>query len=164
MWVRGLKLRTPQLLLWLDVAPYVGAWIETFQTSWIWESQHSRTLCGCVDWNFNVYGDLYIGDRSHPMWVRGLKLSCHISLWTTIMVAPYVGAWIETLYTLDSAKWEESHPMWVRGLKQKLANQYLRIGMSHPMWVRGLKQFFVLTVQSYKPKPRIIVLASNIPI
>ena len=35
-------------------------------------------------------------------------------------VAPYVGAWIETLrgYVVMSRRW--SHPTWVRGLKQNL--------------------------------------------
>ena len=54
--------------------------------------------------------------------------------------------------------------MWVRGLKPRLKRQIEVNKLSHPMWVRGLKQFFVLTVQSYKPKLWIIVLASNIPI
>ena len=50
MWVRGLK---PLLRLeeFQDngVAPYVGAWIETYT----WQSElvikTGRTLCGCVD-------------------------------------------------------------------------------------------------------------------
>ena len=76
------------------------------------------------------------------MWVRGLKPIGHL------------------FYPLE----EMSHPMWVRGLKLAIVNDKGGVGKSHPMWVRGLKQFFVLTVQSYKLKPRIIVLASNIPI
>ena len=32
---------------------------------------------------------------SHPMWVRGLKLSLKLTI-TLYGVAPYVGAWIET--------------------------------------------------------------------
>ena len=54
------------------VAPYVGAWIETF------------VMCG-------VRSSL----KSHPTWVRGLKLS--VAEWHAHnIVAPYVGAWIET--------------------------------------------------------------------
>ena len=72
MWVRGLKhQRTQRLHSRIDVAPYVGAWIETvmqgFQMqqqqvapyvgAWIeteteelsLEDIESRTLCGCVD-------------------------------------------------------------------------------------------------------------------
>ena len=33
---------------------------------------------------------------SHPTWVRGLKLCLVVLLITSLQVAPYVGAWIET--------------------------------------------------------------------
>ena len=33
---------------------------------------------------------------SHPMWVRGLKLLVSIMMKCALIVAPYVGAWIET--------------------------------------------------------------------
>ena len=52
MWVRGLKLTLLKVLATLPVAPYVGAWIETG----IWTIGYGTT-------------------KSHPMWVRGLKLS-----------------------------------------------------------------------------------------
>ena len=55
------------------VAPFMGAWIEIssrLNCSWTWR-------------------------KSHPLWVRGLKL--------------------KTLDTQDEL--EESHPLWVRGLK-----------------------------------------------
>ena len=51
MWVRGLKLVTILNRILLPVAPYVGAWIETW-------CRASKRPTG---W-------------SHPMWVRGLKL------------------------------------------------------------------------------------------
>ena len=35
------------------------------------------------------------------------------------LVAPYVGAWIETSYCIDLTVMSRSHPTWVRGLKQK---------------------------------------------
>ena len=57
------------------------------------------------------------------------------------LVAPRVGAWIET----SSVKFSKyfgysSHPVWVRGLK----HAYIWEGKSaqlesHPVWVRGLK-------------------------
>ena len=51
------------------------------------------------------------------MWVRGLKHGHHLHLDVSVLVAPYVGAWIET----SPVKWKianvRSHPMWVRGLK-----------------------------------------------
>ena len=34
--------------------------------------------------------------RSHPTWVRGLKLEVTKQLNEEQLVAPYVGAWIET--------------------------------------------------------------------
>ena len=57
------------------VAPYVGAWIETY---------NSR--------------DLRHWQASHPTWVRGLKLSTVTNFVIAHHVAPYVGAWIETCY------------------------------------------------------------------
>ena len=33
---------------------------------------------------------------SHPMWVRGLKQNANDSDFVSQVVAPYVGAWIET--------------------------------------------------------------------
>ena len=40
---------------------------------------------------------------SHPMWVRGLKHQEELSRNEVRLVAPYVGAWIETSqrYTFD---------------------------------------------------------------
>ena len=79
----------------LKVAPYVGAWIETTEQSkgikeyeshpmWVRGlKQHHEEQKQSRGW-------------SHPMWVRGLKL---FNVWrgmVGIIVAPYVGAWIET--------------------------------------------------------------------
>ena len=74
-WVRGLKLRFVRHFDSLKyVAPYVGAWIETYATK----------------------EKLTHGYESHPTWVRGLKLDCLCHLLRDTRVAPYVGAWIET--------------------------------------------------------------------
>ena len=35
---------------------------------------------------------------SHPTWVRGLKHEVVLMLLLVILVAPYVGAWIETYH------------------------------------------------------------------
>ena len=52
MWVRGLKRYTYVCSKYHKrVAPYVGAWIETYE-----HADEERIL------------------KSHPMWVRGLKL------------------------------------------------------------------------------------------
>ena len=56
----------------IDVAPYVGAWIETLSVT--------------------ASSNLLV---SHPMWVRGLKLLNSQQV-QGVDVAPYVGAWIET--------------------------------------------------------------------
>ena len=57
-------------------------------------------------------------DQSHPMWVRGLKLLTVNRTLTDILVAPYVGAWIETSHPQKEGQCQDwSHPMWVRGLK-----------------------------------------------
>ena len=55
------------------------------------------------------------------------------------VVAPRVGAWIETSYGFESLVNNVSHPVWVRGLKlgETGEGQYRR--KSHPVWVRGLK-------------------------
>ena len=75
MWVRGLKL--PSLMggggKSLDVAPRVGAWIETRPMGYSWP----------------------LG-LSHPVWVRGLKLILELAGSLQRYVAPRVGAWIET--------------------------------------------------------------------
>ena len=43
-------------------------------------------------------GDRVISDRgSHPTWVRGLKRLMNKDIFVEDLVAPYVGAWIETL-------------------------------------------------------------------
>ena len=54
---------------------------------------------------------------SHPSWVRGLKLP-YLFIFTIItIVAPLVGAWIETDCYYVSNDDFVSHPSWVRGLK-----------------------------------------------
>ena len=77
--------------------------------------------------------------RSHPTWVRGLKL--HNLMWSSLVlcVAPYVGAWIETVLFTDNGISCVSHPTWVRGLKHHGFMARNRFHPSHPTWVRGLK-------------------------
>ncbi len=57
---------------------------------------------------------------SHPMWVRGLKLMSFKNVILGTLVAPYVGAWIETRSARRVGNDILSHPMWVRGLKLSL--------------------------------------------
>ena len=65
-----------------EVAPYVGAWIET-------------EMCS---------NRLRVQRWSHPTWVRGLKLTYTLNAQSLGVVAPYVGAWIET--------WQHSRPVY----------------------------------------------------
>ena len=58
----------------VNVAPYMGAWIETCHTP--------GPSAGRVS--------------SLPIWERGLKLCSILMLLYTPAVAPYMGAWIET--------------------------------------------------------------------
>ena len=95
-WVRGLKRG-----MFLDgftfdqVAPYVGAWIET----------HSPRTAPCADGSHPTWvrglklqngRHAHVRQTSHPTWVRGLKLLLICNFWRAESVAPYVGAWIET--------------------------------------------------------------------
>ena len=78
------------------VAPYVGAWIETKSCRYPHEPQQShptwvrglKRFLGCV-----LCGAL----GSHPTWVRGLKHNLVFCFVKIRCVAPYVGAWIETV-------------------------------------------------------------------
>ena len=121
---------------------------------------NSRTLRGCVDWNKSWLLPWIAPIKSHPTWVRGLKLfgctssgqdlsrtlrgcvdwNCRCVLviintfcrtlrgcvdWNVQVtlrtcrswVAPYVGAWIETIWLVRTQLWALSHPTWARGLK-----------------------------------------------
>ena len=79
----------------MEVAPYVGAWIETGVKGMVYVSKYVAPYVGAWIETFSP-SFFTCANLSHPMWVRGLKLqSCTTSPW----------------------KWK-SHPMWVRGLKQ----------------------------------------------
>ena len=78
-----------------------------------------------------------------------------------MLVAPRVGAWIETAIFCAINSHSLSHPAWVRGLKHSKSDLYPKvlgvaprvgawietlvlnpldyIRLSHPAWVRGLK-------------------------
>ena len=99
------------------VAPYVGAWIETFPTFNVFRPAAVAPYVGAWIETNSFSGNL-TKDMSHPTWVRGLKLKYRIlkrsisvshPTWVrglkqfivrncseVIHVAPYVGAWIET--------------------------------------------------------------------
>ena len=120
-WVRGLKREkrfvsryvvpvAPYVGAWIEttgrpactlpslVAPYVGAWIETteYSATYAWYLSHPTWVRGLKQINVQVNIGM---DRSHPTWVRGLKLLHSAPHPAPQCVAPYVGAWIETLLT-----------------------------------------------------------------
>ena len=77
---------------------------------------------------------------SHPTWVRGLKQALGVEAVAGNYVAPYVGAWIETVWKYAKNIVNGSHPTWVRGLKRFCCGNRDMYAQSHPTWVRGLKQ------------------------
>ncbi len=145
----------------------MGAWIETVERllndgvvkshpSWVRGLKHkASTIQKWKNW-------------SHPSWVRGLKRVNACDIDVVPPVAPLVGAWIETLMSVDMANqqpvaplvgaWIEtnmlimfiiillSHPSWVRGLKHHLYFTLSLLTRSHPSWVRGLKLKALLIV------------------
>ena len=82
------------MMIGVGVAPYVGAWIETFKKVNGLEIMKSHPT-----WVRGLKPSLLIvtanPSRSHPTWVRGLKHYEMLKVWYE-SVAPYVGAWIET--------------------------------------------------------------------
>ena len=73
-WVRGLKLnRVKVRSARTFVAPYVGAWIETFVCLYHPLNWEVAPYVGAWIETTQPYGDISAG-LSHPTWVRGLKL------------------------------------------------------------------------------------------
>ena len=72
--------------------------------------------------------------------MRGLKQLKKLDNGQALLVAPYVGAWIETAIAGVVGGVKSSHPTWVRGLKHNAVASGYALGKSHPTWVRGLKQ------------------------
>ena len=64
------------------------------------------------------------------------------------MVAPLVGAWIETTEFARVTALAQSHPSWVRGLKLIIRRIMNMTNRSHPSWVRGLKLYCLLNYLS----------------
>ena len=76
---------------------------------------------------------------SHPSRVRGLKLIRRKTAVICGIVAPFTGAWIETLGGAYSGGCGRSHPSRVRGLKLVDKLEQFDTDESHPSRVRGLK-------------------------
>ena len=77
------------------VAPLVGAWIETTHVKFRAKDGDVAPLVGA--WIETLPSFMVVNNgRSHPSWVRGLKLLLSKLKLMLIKVAPIVGAWIET--------------------------------------------------------------------
>ena len=85
----------------LNVAPLVGAWIETVMNGHAALMQGVAPLVGA--WIETWYYDYKMYRQT---------------------VAPLVGAWIETCITFFVLHDVQSHPSWVRGLKLKKYGLY----------------------------------------
>ena len=102
----------------------MGAWIETIR-----------------DEKYKVLG------RSHPMWVRGLKLEPLTAPPSNDDVAPHVGAWIETPVTGRLEETPRVAPHVGAWIETALLNTAGGLITSHPMWVRGLKLLSTLALR-----------------
>ena len=96
-----MKQKGSELLMNLaNVAPFVGAWIETVT--------EVKYVCS--------------NGKSLPSWERGLKRGRKAQDTWEVGVAPFVGAWIETLNAGTKSYTNSSLPSWERGLKQHLCD------------------------------------------
>ena len=161
VWVRGLKHHAHWYVdVPYCVAPRVGAWIETlrlrvFQTSWqshpVWVRglklsdlpRHGGWIESHPVWVRGLkLAHRYTPSRdvmSHPVWVRGLKLTALIAVIVLLVVAPRVGAWIETLVRTLQKKEIRVAPRVGAWIETPICWFGLCPMMSHPVWVRGLK-------------------------
>ena len=73
------------------------------------------------------------------MWVRGLKHSRHKGRQAVTLVAPYVGAWIETCQLVYPYILYFVAPYVGAWIETALSQRQRLEAASHPMWVRGLK-------------------------
>ena len=78
------------------VAPFMGAWIETPASSAAASAASVAPFMGAwIETRFSQAPRL-LSVRSHPSWVRGLKLEESEEDGEIVWVAPFMGAWIET--------------------------------------------------------------------
>ena len=92
------------LVLMCHVAPFVGAWIETC----VVVIQGPSAILSLPSWERGLKRtDVHIilpDPVSLPSWERGLKPIVCALLCMWHVVAPFVGAWIETGYILPPAR------------------------------------------------------------
>ena len=102
MWVRGLKQHRRTKTFVRDVAPRVGAWIETCRLTKIYKNYDVAPRVGA--WIETLLCEIIAKTKkSHPVWVRGLK---------PFRIRPLTLA-------------QMSHPVWVRGLKRRQRGKFV---------------------------------------
>ena len=80
---------------------------------------------------------------SRPVWARGLKLLATVKTAACCLVAPRVGAWIETKKEKNSLSSKDVAPRvgaWIETQATDSPNDIIK---SRPVWARGLKPFIV---------------------
>ena len=99
----------------------MGAWIETYNDLGVADSVPASHPVWVRGLKLHLTPALRFIRPSHPVWVRGLKRDIDFVISERKLVAPRVGAWIETKAATDiTADVVVSHPVWVRGLKPRL--------------------------------------------
>ena len=89
----------------------MGAWIETTKTGALISLTMSLPTWGRGLKLYSRARETY-GTQSLPTWGRGLKLGKSFPVIVNFLVAPYMGAWIETMLqtvTLSSASSRSLH-------------------------------------------------------
>ena len=92
------------------VAPRVGAWIETEITKSISRTRIVSHPVWVRGLKLDAIEIIPCTDKSHPVWVRGLKPEIVANELAQMRVAPRVGAWIETVSPRCSGKTEVVAP------------------------------------------------------
>ena len=128
----------------VQVAPRVGAWIETDDLQLSDDDLFVAPRVGA--WIETMYraGEFLKSFVSHPVWVRGLKPYRLLYRYFPSLSHP---VWVRGLkpYRLLYRDFPSlSHPVWVRGLKLCLKKTIRLWSLSHPVWVRGLKPYRLL--------------------
>ena len=104
----------------------MGAWIETYHIV-IFHQFNQMSHPTWVRGLKHVYHFFAaIVQVSHPTWVRGLKQIQKFEHHSRILVASYMGAWIETPSNIGIGATSLSHPTWVRGLKHRKVQSQLQ--------------------------------------
>ena len=121
----------------------MGAWIETLKILYdkLTHKSHPTWVRGLKLVASSIIMEWMV---SHPTWVRGLKLRFWVVIQNPKQVAPYVGAWIETCLRQRAGLSSSVAPYvgaWIETIKVGMARRLL---MSHPTWVRELKLPFLI--------------------